>query len=561
MPTRSHIAALLTLGGLTACAETPSFELRWTIEGRPGASVAACSESGVLQVRARALNGPNELDDSGEPIGLVNERIYPCFPEGLEGDDGRVAGWALPRGCYAIELRGIDRSLTPWDDPEPAVFDDEPVEHPGCSPGDPGDSEPPECRPGERVCDCLRLSVGGGCSEEQGAAASAPEGETASEPLVFTLDPPLECEDGIDNDRDGRVDDGDPSCVFALADGTEGLPVGVTDLQLEVSLLAQNPNIECPNIPGFSRIQVWFDRDEWTDNEQLEELSDTDILIFDDTCQLESPYRFATSLPVGLARFHVVGVNGAGVPITQLQSFEQELTPGNNFVQAAVDFGPETFLEPVVGPIIFNTGFVGELGREGNVRFSCALAVDGETPEQMVGKHDRGTLEITDLRVTLFDSRMEPVTTPIQIDDGTVLEGPTIIPCRSQVFTQTLTWGGYFMEVEALSAAGEVCFSNVGAAQVMAPNEIDNILLPRTGDDADLPESCRECEADADCAPACVTLVVDDEETLLCPPLDGWACIVGTCQSPCAEAEDCQDDLLGDLGYACSEVSGYCERP
>lgn len=552
MPSRSHIAALLTLGGLAACAEPPSFQMRWTIEGRTGASAVACSESGVLQVRARAFVGPDEF---------VDERIYPCFSEGLEGDDGRVSGWALPRGCYGIELRGVDRSLTPWDDPEPTVFDDEPIEHLGCYPGDPdtGEVDPAECRPGERVCDCLRLDVGGACSDGQSAAASAPEGETANEPLVFTLDPPFECEDGIDNDRDGRVDDGDPSCVVAFADGTEGIPVGVTDFQLEVSLLAQNPSIECSNIPGFSRVQVWLDRDEQDEQDEQdepEELSDADILIFDDTCQLESPYRFATSLPVGLARFHVVGIDGAGVPITQLQSFEQELAPGNNFVQYTVDFGPETFLEPVVGPIIFNTGFVGELGREGDVRFSCALAVDGETPEQIAGKHDRGTLEITDLRVTVFDSRKMPITTPIQLDDGTVLEGPTLVPCRSQIFTETLTWGGYFVEIEALSAAGDACFSNIGAAQVMTPNRIDNILLPRADDD--LPESCRECEADDDCAPVCVTLVVDGQDTLLCPSLDGWACIDNTCQSPCVDDEECRDDQLGELGYACTD--GYCRR-
>ena len=41
-------------------------------------------------------------------------------------------------------------------------------------------------------------------------------------------------------------------------------------------------------------------------------------------------------------------------------------------------------------------------------------------------------------------------------------------------------------------------------------------------------------------------------------PLEDWACIGGTCQSPCQSDDECRDEVLGDLGYAC--VDGYCRR-
>ena len=71
---RPEMAAVLALAGLAACQEPPSYRLRWAIEGREMLDAAACSESGLFQVRLRAWAGPDHLAD---------ERTYPCYAAAL----------------------------------------------------------------------------------------------------------------------------------------------------------------------------------------------------------------------------------------------------------------------------------------------------------------------------------------------------------------------------------------------------------------------------------------------------------------------------------------------
>ena len=146
MRIRAELLVVLALAGVTACQEPPSYRLRWAIDGREMLDVAACSESGLLEVRVRAYTAPEVFTD---------ERTYPCFSRAFVDPEGTVGGSALPPGRYAIELRGIDRTCDPWDAEEVQSLEPGAPEPTGCSP----DGDVVECRPNELVCDCQRLVV------------------------------------------------------------------------------------------------------------------------------------------------------------------------------------------------------------------------------------------------------------------------------------------------------------------------------------------------------------------------------------------------------------------
>lgn len=527
MPSRSPIAALLALSGLAACADPPSYALRWSIEGKDGVSAATCAESGLLQVRARVFSGPDSF---------VDERIYPCSPETFEGDEGQVPGSPLAIGRYAIELRGIDRASQPWDDPV-LLTDPDQADHPGCRPEASGS----ECRPNERVCDCVFLDVDaaglGTLVDEVG------DSEAGNPPtLVYALDPPPECEDGIDNDRDGRTDDRDPSCAVSFGDGTEGTPVGITDFDLAISALGGNPNIACGSVERFDGItlQLVGLRSEANPEGTLDE----PIPLFDGPCLLDRPYRFAVPLPLGTATFAVVGIGRDGEPVTEPVLFEQELIEGGNLVKRTVDFGYQDFLEPIEGFLAFEFDYRGSLGTNVGARASC---VSG-------GSSTPGQLDITDIRVTINNAHGSMPDEPVSLSDGTVLDGTTLLPCLGEPqFTAALDWAsGFLLSAEALSSEGEVCFSIED--YVMAPSTTAFIDLVRVyDDDGQVPESCRDCEQALDCEPAVA---------------NAWQCIDNVCQDTCDSDLDCRPEGLDDSFSCVLEADedgepldlGYCRR-
>ncbi|MEX1364331.1 MAG: hypothetical protein AB1Z98_14490, partial [Nannocystaceae bacterium] len=203
------LGSLVALGGLSACQEPASYRLRWSIDGRGVPTVSACSESGVFQVRARAYV-------EGERF--VDELILPCAAGALADPDALVDGTALSPGDYGLQLRGIDRAGQPWQAADGQTEPD--PDETGCT------EDFDACLPTELVCGCMPLTVGAD--------------ETVDLP-EYVLAPPPECDDGIDNDRDGVVDDRDPSCAVDGGVGGEGIPVGLTELRLELTLLGRNP--------------------------------------------------------------------------------------------------------------------------------------------------------------------------------------------------------------------------------------------------------------------------------------------------------------------------------
>ena len=502
---RGPIAALLGLGilaGLGACQEPPSYRMRWSLEGKGVPTVAHCSESGVLEVRARAFVDAETF---------TGEVVLPCAAEGLDDPEALVDGAALAPGHYALQVRGFDRAGLPWQaadgqtEPDPDVT--------GCT------DDASACLPTELVCGCASLEVR--------------EGETVELP-EFVLVPPPECSDGIDNDEDGVVDDRDPSCAVDGGTAGEGLPVGLTELRLELTLLADNPNASCSSVPLRS-LRV-----------QLDDESGTTVLL-EETCRTDRPYLLSLRVPEGAYTFTVLGLDGTGTPVTVAKTFGARINATGGSILESIDFAPEDFLEPIVARMSLSPQYVSTLGLDLDgvpvaPRGSCSTTAASGIPIAA------GTLEIAELRLLMQGAHGETLPVPV-ILDGSPVDG-SARACASSFLTEPVTWGGYQLVAEALSAEGEVCFGNTAHPEPMRPSDALGVPLARVYDEAgQVPASCRECETDDDCDP--------DEP--------GWACLDGVCQRPCGRDRDCESSVLGDLGFVCQPVEGrsssYCQLP
>jgi len=337
--------------GASGCQEPPSYRLRWSIEGRDMLDTAACAESGMLEVRVRAYDGAGAID-------YADERLFSCFPSAFQDPDGTVGGSALPPGLYAIELRGIDRTATPWDVQEQSLEPNAPT-HPGCRPV----RDTPECRPGELVCDCRSLAVvERGAAPPEGASVVVEEGDTV-DLLDLVLVAPPECIDGIDNDHDGMVDRADPSCLVDFGDGSEGVPVGVTELNLGLTLFEGNPAASC----GASPVRLL----------ELSYVGDAGPeVVLTEPCRLDQPYRASLRLPSGTTTFSVRGLDNRAPdepaePVTVAKTFEAQVSPTRGTVIVTVDFGYADFLAPIVGEIRAAPAYVSALGTEADPLLSA----------------------------------------------------------------------------------------------------------------------------------------------------------------------------------------------
>jgi len=639
MPLRRTTAALLALGGLTACAEPPSYSLRWTIEGRVDApdaaieptvsSVASCSDTGLFQIVARTYALPDpEAAEPNFATDLRDERIYPCHPEAFD-DDAAVGGALLPPGEYVIQLRGADRADEVWSDSDPSLNAENPAEFGSCgsegdldcgpaapfckfgrcrdgTEGDPCSSNDeclaalrcnaaevceyvtgcaPEagyadCLDDERVCDCARLTV----TEDSGTTV-----------LDFVLDPPGECEDGIDNDLDGRVDDSDPSCLIASGDGTEGLPVGITEVRLGVSLLGQTPLESClSSIRGIEMtVQTEGTTSEMSETSEMVEL-------LEETCQLDRAYSTSVLLPAGPATFSVRGlvalcdeeacgedpdcstsvapqcypehcashheacdtldltqdlciVGGRSVPLpeecrdpadqpaTVVKTFTAEIRPTGGSINETIDFSAGDFLAPIEARMLFGFDYRINYGTERGETAVDRIPVSARnTCEPLL---DGGQLRIADLQLTMTNGHDAPLGQPVRLTDGTPLDGSALVPCFGGTLeTAVVDWAeGYTLTAEALSAEGEVCFRREGIP--MRPEETIIIELPRDYDaDGNVPDSCRDCATTGDCN-------AENFGEAICIP-EGLAS-AGTCQYPCYEQSDCRSEGLDDTSLTC----------
>lgn len=412
----------------TACQEAPSYAVRWRIAPRPDevlpptaepqdeemTNPTLCTRSGVSKVEVWIFD---ELDR------MVDQFTRPCFPERFRREGGAVRGATLRPGDYTALVVGTRANGVPWGECEDdtcgvpqflqATFDA------GLDFCDDG-----ACNIGLDSCDCTTFNV---VADE---ITRIPD---------FELTAPPDCEDGIDGDADGLVDQLDPGCQLGFSEST---PVLIPELALSLSVLSGNPNAVCKSI-GVGVLGLSIDG------------NPLDAIL----CRVGIT-RFSTPLAVGAHELTVVGTTSGGDPRTVEKTIAFEVddrgvtTP--DFLE--VDFADVDLLEPLEATIKFQPTLRTPDGTETVTCLDSRIAVD-------------------DFRFRLFDlggRLVEPAlnTSSNVLLDGTssVCQPPGSVSLASNVSSlDTVSWGGYLLEFEAYNADGELCWSNADDLTPLEP--------------------------------------------------------------------------------------------
>jgi hypothetical protein len=439
--------------GVSGCGEPPAYEVRWKLVDEAGladpdaaaelSSVKQCADVGVSRVRVTTRRSDNTVADRQE---------YPCFPSAFAGG-GAVEVPALPAGEYKVEVAGLRRIGEPWD-----CVDDEAT---------------PE------VEACVAFAE---------ASVTVAEGSLPTVEVVL-LQPP-ECDDGIDNDRDGLVDGRDPACLIDPT-GPESADSSVTLFQLSVTFL---------DSAAVGPANVSVDALELTvDGEPLATVSAADL----DTSQW--PFR----LPLVTERFEpgnhlfsIVAVDGQGQPRTQAIELEFNVSDDSaGFVLQQFDFDGGQFVEPIVEPIAATIALLLDPGDVTGPTCTLGGSLGGATV----------SIEQTWLRVTDEDGQPLAAAT-LQLAGSSA--GGSIAPVdeaggwisfacpTSSIGSAPLAWGSYGVEIEARIGAA-VCFANEGVEPLTPQGQAGAqvFYLDRILDEQGAPPTgCEECAVDSDCS-------------------------------------------------------------
>ncbi len=448
MPRPRLAPAVAALALATACAEDPSFVLRWQV-GRSAAeadgaellSVRQCSELGISRVRVTTLDGNgNEVD----------QREFPCFPEQFRELDGAAPGPEVGPGEYYVTIVGLDRRGATHADP--------------AAPDDP-----------DRVLarDNRTISV-----------AESGEGRRVDS---FRLVGASECDDAIDNDRDGGVDDGDLACRQGAAREDQDRAASI--FTFEATLLGSNPAANCAGL-GVASLAVILD--------------DDPALTQKITCTTV-PQSFSAYLPPGEHTWAVQGLNGKGEPVTRrIPEVATAFTvgaEGNAYVPIAIDLAIDVFTAPFSESLRFSVEY---LSYE-----------DSPLPRPCDASGlDLGTLVLGKTRVTLLDETgalTKEMVTLVDALEGEDADFPVDAVCeafdRPRV-TSELLWSpaagqrDYSLKIETWAAADDPlvdlpCFSNEDEPARLAPGISPTIVVPRLRSDG----NCADCSCVDDKCP------------------------------------------------------------
>ena len=452
MPRLRLAPAAAALALATACTEDPSFVLRWQV-GRSAdeaeqadlQSVRQCSELGISRVRVTT----SDLD--GEE---VDSREFACFPEAFAAADGAAPGPEVGPGDYYVTIVGLTRRGATRPDPD-----------------DPNDDEKTFARDRRKV-----------------TVTSTGEGALIDE---FRLVGVGECGDGIDNDRDGAVDDGDLSC--RQGELVEDLDNSATIFTLTATLLGgSNPYATCDGL-GVSQLRVTLDGDP------------ANAHTIDCTTAQQS---FSAYLPPGMHTWSVEGLAADGTavtePLTGENSTFQVLGLGLQVVDIVVDLSFDVFKDSFVEA----------------QRFSVVYEPYPGAPRSrpcVAPGADFGALELGTTVVRLLDEAGAEVEMATLIDATMMQDASFPIDGVCRDFdglrtTSDLTWSaaegqrGYRLEVRTWAAADDPataapCFSNAEVDDPdltpapLAPGVSLQITVPRLRSDG----NCADCKTNADC--------------------------------------------------------------
>lgn len=449
----------------SGCQEQRSYAIRWRVEPRTDtepataepqdvemSNASVCSRAGVSDVEVWVLDELSQVADQFD---------RPCFPERFRQAGGSIRGATLRPGDYTILIAGTRANGLPWG----TCLDDSSPEDPSDSDtdgfvgeDDDTDGESTVCT-GESVRGFLAaanalgtpMCVDGECNvglESCDCTTFTVEAEKTQRLDDFVLAAPPDCEDGIDGDEDGLVDQLDPGCQLGNSEST---PVLVPEIELNISVLSGNPAADCGNV-GVGALGLTIDG-----NEQ-------DPIL----CNVGTT-RFSTPLAVGPHELTVVGIltiDGAFTAVTVEKNLELSV---NELGVASprsldVDFADVDLLEPI----------------EAKLKFLYQFAIPGEDDGPPAYCVNVGA---TDVRYRVLDLGGQPVSSFDAPLDG------SLTPCVGEevVSLETPTWGGYAIEIEAFNADGDLCWSNADAPTLLTPTEAElAVLEPAPG----APASC-----------------------------------------------------------------------
>lgn len=451
------VLASLALG-VSGCEERVDYATRWRVVPRADAEPTPTDQS-------RIMTNPVVCSDAGisvvdtliiDEFGfLVAEERRPCFPTRFSNPDHLIHGVDLPPGEYDLLLIGLGSNGAGWglglDEVEPEE-ENAPVDL--C----PGSGSDQRCPDEVLVCDCRAIEI--------------VEGETTVVDDLVLLPPP-ECLNGIDEDGDGLVDALDPGCI---AEGSESAPVASAGLVFEFSLLSGNEAAKCAGL-GVGSFRIELD----------------DVVVAEPTC-LEGAFAISLGIGIGTHTISVVATSPAGEVLTHPQTFEVEVSETGRIStpELKVDFSDVDFLEPIIAV----TGFTPEFRLDEGTTRTCAA--DPQAPGR--------TLDLPTLRATLLDAAGEPVQpSPLLVSAGMEVgrANGSDLDCfvAGARTLDTLQWGQYQLVLEAVSAEGEVCFTNREEPHLLAPGpDNERVDVPRV---VPPPTSCIECGegGQSDCGP------------------------------------------------------------
>ncbi|MBA3546806.1 MAG: hypothetical protein H0T76_10015 [Nannocystis sp.] len=426
----------------TACADDPSFVLRWQV-GRSAAeadrelrSVRQCSELGLSFVRVVTLS-----DDGTE----VDRREFPCFPDEFKEADGGAPGPELAAGDYFVNVLGLTRRQLTRPDPNPE---------------DPNEQNPVLAR------DSIKVTV-----------RTKGEGTLVRGIHLIGAD---ECADGVDNDRDGAVDMADSPC----RDGQvyEDLDLSGALFTFEATLLGgDNPRATCNGL-GLASFRVSLDGD----------LAGARTIPCTTTVQ-----SFSADLAPGEHSWVVEGLDRDGVAVTEpltdpLTAKFTIAETGFTLVPIVVDFSIASFLaEPAFsGPLLFS------------IQYLPYPDAPLTRPCDPVGLN-LGNLVLGTTRVTLLGD--DQVADQITLDELPFPVEDVCTEFDRVRTTSDLVWDSvegatsYSAQVETWAADDDgngPCFSNVGAPELLAPNISVALTVPRVRTDG----VCADCTSNMQCA-------------------------------------------------------------
>ncbi|MGH1342556.1 MAG: hypothetical protein ACRBN8_13430 [Nannocystales bacterium] len=450
----STFGALIGLAlAASGCQEQRSYAIRWRVEPRTStdpatvapqdiemSSPAICSRAGVSDVEVWVYDELNLLADKFD---------RPCFPERFRQEGGSIRGATLSPGDYTLVIAGTRTNGLPWgtcpDSLAPVDSDpDSDSDSDGFVGSDETDTQSGDCT-GATVEGFLEaahsagtpLCVDGECNvglESCDCTTFTVEAEKTRRLDDFVLPAPPDCEDGIDGDADGLVDQLDPGCQLGVSEST---PVLNPELELNLSVLSGNPVADCDNITvGLLDLTI--------DGNALDPIE----------C-IVGKTRFSTPLAVGPHDLTVTGLRtGVGGPTPATVGKTLEFTVNDAGVATPrsleLDFADVDLLEPLEGSLWFQYQFLVP-GEDGPEVAYCGDARIGDP----------------DVRYRVLDVVGQPIDALQAPLDG------SLSPCKTDSVTSmdSVTWGGYAIEIESFNADGDVCWSNAGAPAFLTPRE------------------------------------------------------------------------------------------